>query len=331
MAIRRLVQAGKWGTLEIVRTLLVSLLEDVELQGVFVPIRSADETAPTPQLTSDPEMLERADPFAPVMKRNAASAASDMLKTHPDERIALFLRPCELRSLREIAKRNGIRLAQSTLISSDCLSVFPQEDYAWRVQSFEDPVALTQQALQFSAQGGILPSRYKTSCQLCDEPYPQDVDVHFELLGLPTEDYFIVGIGDKALAEKWPSLMTQSDPVPLEISARRMRTLENLYNWRSRSIAFTNAHISHGHESVNGLINHLVSCSDCRERLREHCPLFEEQWIEQEPPQARRAVQNWLVSCAGCGMCEYQCPREYPLYLVIAHLKRKLPAQTGLH
>lgn len=326
MAIRRLVHVDEAGPLETVRALLLSLWNEADLQGVFAPIRSPNEPAPRPQLAVTPEMLGEADPFAPVMERNAAGEASEILRSHPNERIALFLRPCELHSLRVVAEREALEFEHALLISSDCLSVFPKEDFAWRAQSTEDPEQLTRQALRFSAQGGILPSRYQTSCQLCERPYPQDVDVHFELLGLSTEAHFVVGLGGESWEVKWPSLIAQSEPVPDEISQRRARTLENLSSWRSRSIAFTNAHISYEHESVTALINHLVSCSECRDRLRERCPLFEERWLEEEPPQAREAVQGWLASCAGCGMCEYKCPRAYPLYLVIAHLKRKLSA-----
>jgi Pyruvate/2-oxoacid:ferredoxin oxidoreductase delta subunit len=328
MAIRRLVHVDEGGPLETVRALLLSLWQEAELQGMFAPIRSSNKAAPTPQLATAAEALQQADPFAPVMKHNAAGEALKTLQSRPTERLAFFLRPCELRSLREIAERKAIELTHALLISSDCLAVFPKEDFAWRAQSIDDPVELTRQSLQFSAQGGILPSRYQTSCQLCEKPYPQDVDVHFELLGLSTDIQFIVGLGDETLAERWRSLMASSETVPSEISQRRSRTLENLSSWRSRSIAFTNAHISQDHESITGLINHLVSCSDCRDRLREHCPLFDEQWLEQKPPQARQAVHDWLASCAGCGMCEYQCPRAYPLYLVIAHLKRKQTAST---
>jgi Fe-S oxidoreductase len=36
---------------------------------------------------------------------------------------------------------------------------------------------------------------------------------------------------------------------------------------------------------------------------------------------------RWLVSCAGCGMCEQSCPNSLPTATIFAHIRRQLDQQ----
>jgi CO dehydrogenase/acetyl-CoA synthase alpha subunit len=38
----------------------------------------------------------------------------------------------------------------------------------------------------------------------------------------------------------------------------------------------------------------------------------------------RQDVVNWLVDCAGCGMCEQSCPKHLPLSIIFTHVKKQL-------
>ena len=44
----------------------------------------------------------------------------------------------------------------------------------------------------------------------------------------------------------------------------------------------------------------------------------------------REDVINWLVSCAGCGMCEQSCPRHQPLSAVFSHIREVIEADLAL-
>jgi Fe-S oxidoreductase len=35
-------------------------------------------------------------------------------------------------------------------------------------------------------------------------------------------------------------------------------------------------------------------------------------------------LKNWIRSCAGCGMCEHQCPDDYPLFSAIVQIRHAL-------
>jgi Fe-S oxidoreductase len=41
----------------------------------------------------------------------------------------------------------------------------------------------------------------------------------------------------------------------------------------------------------------------------------------------RSGVMRWLVSCAGCGMCEQSCPNHLPISAMFAHIRRQLTDQ----
>jgi predicted aldo/keto reductase-like oxidoreductase len=44
----------------------------------------------------------------------------------------------------------------------------------------------------------------------------------------------------------------------------------------------------------------------------------------------REDVVNWLLSCAGCGMCEQSCPQHQPLSAVFSHIREQIDAELAL-
>jgi len=44
----------------------------------------------------------------------------------------------------------------------------------------------------------------------------------------------------------------------------------------------------------------------------------------------REDVVNWLLSCAGCGMCEQSCPQHQPLSAVFSHIREQIEAELAL-
>ncbi|MBL6966425.1 MAG: 4Fe-4S dicluster domain-containing protein, partial [Anaerolineales bacterium] len=35
-------------------------------------------------------------------------------------------------------------------------------------------------------------------------------------------------------------------------------------------------------------------------------------------------AMRWLISCAGCGMCEQACPQHLPLSIIFNHIQSQL-------
>src|SRR5512143_3182056 len=85
------------------RGFLRSLLDSGAVEAVFVPME-IDGGAIVPALVTDPALLDRANPLAPVMPINNARAVSTLTAKQPAGTLAAVLRPCEIRALIELVK-----------------------------------------------------------------------------------------------------------------------------------------------------------------------------------------------------------------------------------
>lgn len=329
MSVRRLLKVDERDPLSTARALLSHVWMEAKLDGMLIPSWIEDQPFPTSVFQHDPQSLTQSDPFTPIMPQNTAGVAAELVQQYPDKRLGLSLRPCELRSLVQLADRDGIDLSNTLLISTDCLSVFPLEDVHWRLGEVRDKDQLTRDALQFAAQGGILPSRFKKSCQLCDIPYPLSADMQIELLGIATHQHLIVGFSDKALSMGMALDSLAAEEIPREIDERRQQVLDKLANWRRRSMAYTQSHLDEKLATLPGFVHHLQSCESCRTRLQEQCPLFAEAQIGSPDFSDLASIEAWISSCGGCGMCDYHCPDAYPLFTVILHLYHRITSQSS--
>jgi formate dehydrogenase subunit beta len=328
MSTRSLLPVEADGPLEAVRRLLARIWRGADLEGLLIPVWSDDEQVTQATLLEDPEQLAHADPFSPVMLANAAPQAARLVRHPRQKRLGLVLRPCELRSLKELARRDGYSLDPALLISPDCVATLAPEDYDWRVTRLEDNERLTRDALHFAAQGGILPSRLRPSCQLCDRPYPETADIRIQLLGVETSQHLIVEIRDSLLAGSLGFTPETVTAIPKDVTERRERVLGKLITWRQQARAYAESHLDVEQASIEGLSSHLRSCSVCRKRMMAHCPFFSNMWGSSGDGADLPALEEWLLSCAGCGMCEYACPEGYPLFTVVSHLSHKLTARV---
>lgn len=324
MSARRLIQVDELGPLHATRLLLKDIWTHSNLKGMFITAWSQDRFPPEPTFIVQSEDLQYADPYSPVMISNAAPAAVEFFKLHTGQRLAIALRPCELRVFRTLLERHGLTLSNTLLISSDCLAVFPAEDFDWRLGRVNDIERLTRDALQFASQGGILPSRYQRSCQFCERPYPEDVDIHIEVLGVMTSKHLVIAYRESALGTWLDPEFAGLESPSTEILVRRAEVLQKLANWRGRSLAYSQSHLDEDLASVEGLANHLRSCSACRSRLEVHCPLFQPEWLQTRSLRTLKTELDWITNCGGCGMCEHACPESYPLFTVLTHLKHTL-------
>jgi hypothetical protein len=86
------------------------------------------------------------NPFAPVMLSNGAGAVEEFARDHPRQHLALMMRPCELRALSELRKRDRKLLPSPdpdhsdfppVIVCVDCPGTFPPEDYARRISAHD--------------------------------------------------------------------------------------------------------------------------------------------------------------------------------------------------
>jgi formate dehydrogenase subunit beta len=311
MTQRFLVPIGQDGAEVAVRQILAHVWQQAGLSGILIPHSSSKSDLPMPAYLESPEDLGHASMLAPYMPYNAASKAVELLETNPGEPIGLALKPCELRSLVQFSQGSAIDMTSAVTISSDCLAVYPPEDIQWRMAD-ETVEALTEEVLRFAPQGGILLSRFQQSCQICERPYPIDADLQIELIGLDAKTQMVIAVREPAWLE---SIGMNLQPMAPDLLEKRARILENIVSWRAKARQSTSEKLDPNLASPAGLMTHLKGCQSCRAQLEAMCLQYHEDAFG-----TKAAVFEWVGTCSGCGTCDYQCPTDFPLFNVIAHL-----------
>ncbi len=300
------------------RALLQGLWQMAGLEALYIPAWIDDADLPKNLLCEDPSQLRQADPFAPVFPRNQAPDAYQMLREQPGRRTGIFLRPCEWRTFQTLIERSGKPGEDFLSLSADCTGAMSEQDYI--ELSAGKPGALTRKVLHFAAQGGILPSQRQSSCQLCEDPFPGDVDLQFELFGVQTEQHLVLSFKDAGTARTAAERMSGAS-LPTRSVERRKQVLQDLARWRASTFEKRRAKIDADGFTIQVLATHLSSCGTCRNTLEKHCPLIDLEMLSDAGLRDIPAVKHWLDSCSGCGVCEQDCPEAFPLFDVIFSLR----------
>ena len=280
--------------------------------GKFV-LESADE-------------LEHVNPFQPLMKLNTARLVVETARKRPGMRLGTMLRPCEVRALNEMAARGAVKRSDVLAVCTDCLGTFPAEEYEWRTE--RSAKGLTKETLQFAPQGGISAYRYRPACQMCAEPGATEGDVNIGVFGLPVRQSMLVNTNNgsvvlKSIEDGWATddLVSKREQTLAKISERHGRTRERVLESLVEELP---ADLQH-------LLEQFESCGSCQASMNV-CPIcsVDEPRKTEDGKLVREDVVNWLLSCAGCGMCEQACPQHQPLSAVFSHIREQIEAELAL-
>jgi formate dehydrogenase subunit beta len=304
---------------------------EARLDGMLVTPNGSHTASAKPRLVEDPEQLAEVNVFKPLMTVNAARLVPDLLRQHPQARLGALLRPCEMRALVEMTKHASFSLDNLLTISVDCLGTLPAEEYQWRAEraeklhSDQTSDSLAQEALQFARQGGIVAYRYRSACQFCSAPDARNADLNIHVLGLPVRQHILVQARDRAASERYvltsitdgeanPELVAQHVHLLAKMSTRHQNTLQTITEGLGSLLA----------ANAEALIAQLEQCGDCQTCMNV-CPIcsVDRPARGADGKYARREVMRWLVSCAGCGMCEQSCPNRLPLAAIFTHLSQQ--------
>lgn len=304
---------------------LASLLKKGVVEAVAVPCW-INNAAPAYTLAADPAALATADPFAPVMLRNAADLLAELTRQGLSQKVAVVVRSCEMRALFELVKLRQARLDNVLLIGADCLGTVP-------VTAFPgDGVAATLRAMAEPLPAASL----RNACQLCANRVPPASDLTICALGLEPKAELIV----EAKSEKGKQTLETLAATETAATAKRQETVDQLHQQAEALAAATDTNLL-------ALLGRCARCYNCRDMCPIcYCPecFFTSQklgyssdryleWAKRKGSLAfptdtllfhLTRMNHMIASCVGCGICESACPNDIPLGKIYAVLRRQV-------
>ncbi|MBC8331371.1 MAG: hypothetical protein H8E28_05260 [Anaerolineae bacterium] len=279
-----------------------------------------------PRILEHRAEIEHLNPFTPLMPINAAKLVPVLLEKTAPGKAAAMLRPCEMRTLVEMSKYESFALDGLLTICVDCLGTLPADEYRWRAERKGSTGELSQEALQFSRQGGIVRYRYRAACQVCISPEATLADINIGILGLPVRQAVLITIANSALVEK----LNLFELAEAKFDAELLETHERVAARLVQRSENTRERIANGlggllPENVGALVEQLNNCGDCNTCMHV-CPLCDIHYPQRDEQGhlIESEAMRWLISCAGCGMCEQACPQHLPLSIIFNHIQSQL-------
>jgi formate dehydrogenase subunit beta len=304
-----------------IQSLISHVWKSMDLNGFILP----DNGELPIRFLSDPGELTQVNPFKPLMTLNMAKFLSQAQQLHPGARLGVLLRPCEIRAMNAISEREKLDLGNLISICADCLGTYPAEDFQWRVDRKRSSDDLTKESLQFARQGGIAAYRYRSACQTCKSPVASEADINIGVFGLPVRQFLFIQTSDRSSNTQLhleqlsqpalPEVIIQRDNTVAKILHRSSITRERIKN--SLAVTFPS--------DIEAVMYQLENCGECRSCV-DNCPICTSDFPSrnQDGRLSRDDVMSWLISCAGCGMCEQACPNHLPLKTIFGFIKEQL-------
>jgi formate dehydrogenase subunit beta len=344
--------------------LLQHLLESEKISGVFTLKRLSENKngqAISYSLITNKKGLDGIIPFSPIMPRNAGGLISNLtLKGTIPGLLAIVVRPCELRALVELVKRNRGNLENLLIISSSCGGVYPTKNMVNK--GFDKEI----NEYWTNIKNNEITEGLRDSCSGCSEFIPYNSDITFMVVGGGDIDKQCKILLDTPKAE---GLVAAKDlggkiiegSLPEKIVNSILTKHESYKNTQFNELGVSSL-------NLKGLVDVFGKCIGCR-GCRTACPIcycelctFESQNAQAKVSEKELTRKGGMrmpqgtvyfhmtrlphvsVSCVGCGSCEDACPMDIPLttifrkvsgdvqgvfqYLPGKNLDEKIPIKT---
>ena len=313
------------------------LLEQGSINALLVPHHLPMQDVVMPPLISDPEKVNGSDPLAPVFPVNAAKIVSRLTRRPSGGRVAVVLRPCEIRAFIELVKLKQARTEEVVLIGTDCLGTYSNIHYPRFARSDGREATLQFYRNALSGKGTAYEDfDLSPACKACEYPVAENADLVIGILGADLDNHFILEAKTSAGRELIENL---GDLPKMEAPAARKKAVEELVAGR---IAYRDQMFKETSEAtsdLNKLTAYLANCVNCY-NCRVACPVcyckecvFVTDVFDHEPSQYLRwakrkgilkmptgtvfyhmtRLAHMSTACIGCGQCSNACPNNIPI------------------
>jgi formate dehydrogenase subunit beta len=312
------------------------LLREGECKALLVAQHLPMKHSVMPVLITDPAKVAGADPLAPVFPINAAKVVSKLTRKPLGGKVAVVLRPCEIRAFIELVKLKQGSMDEVVLVGMDCLGAYSNVNYP-RFAGDNGSEATRKFYRNVREQKGTTWDDFdlSTACKACEHPIPEGADLAICLLGVNLDREVLV----QAKTEQGEALLNlldlsrASDPAGREEAVAAL--LSERLAYRDRMFQET----SEATADLNKLTAYLANCVNCY-NCRVACPVcycrecvFVTDVFDHEPSQYLRWAQrkgvlkmptdtvfyhitrlaHMSTACIGCGQCSNACPNNVPV------------------
>lgn len=310
-----------------IQQFLKALFEKKLIEGCLVPLQVPNRSNVVQTLITDPKKLEFADPFAPIMPVNSARIMQRMTKIGPSQhKIALVMRPCEIRAMVELTKLKQVHLDNLLVIGMDCYGAFSLDNYqkfaAEHTQPGDDFLSM--------ASNGNLPDELRWNCQVCQYPTPFYNDLTIGLVGnLDGQKLNLISSTDAGT-----QILEKLDYSSEEVPKTRMDAVKN---WIEKRTVKRGEMLESARKAAAGpekMLEYLSTCIRCLNCMT-NCPVcycrecfFNSSTFELDAEkyfdwaESRGGIRmpndtlffhltrmtHMAASCVACGACTEACP-----------------------
>lgn len=346
MNVNRIVHVRNDSALKTLQEFLAAWWARIELDAMLAPVQSPERIGVVPTVVSHPADLSSVNPFAPVMLSNSAHVIQNFLEDHPHSHLAVLVRPCELRALIELRKRNRIwyhSIASGNfdenlvLISVDCPGTFSADTYARHAVAHNGDGDMLHVELSYGRRESYIPYDVRPACQMCDSPAPLGADVTIGTIGIEPQGHLLVIARNEEIdASLRLADVTDGLATECQVVCREMMVGKLVDKRAEKRADLTREEISQA-ENIHTALAMLARCTLCADCL-DACPLYDGELAGMlgvgEGRQSGRSLlfelvrlSRWLASCSGCGMCQASCPNGVALSRAITTLSHSIQAE----
>ncbi len=307
------------------------LLENGAVDAVLAPMAQTKQGVRLTLVTSA-DHTAQVDPFAPVAAVSGAKIASSLTARPSGRKVAMVLRPCEIRAVVELAKLKQVNLDDVLLIGMDCLGRYENTDFA----KFQEQGGTSESFLENAQAGKTSTADFDIAgaCQICEFPTVDTVDMRLCAIGAENGAVFI-----EAVTEKGEQALEKAGFKPGGGPAGRDEAVKKLVAARTEARDKKFAEFRDITNSFEALAEKLAACVNCY-NCRVACPVCYckecvfvtdtfrhggEQYMMWADQSGMLKLPNdtlfyhltrmthMSLFCVGCGQCTSACPNDIDL------------------
>ncbi len=327
---------------------LKKVLQADGIGGVLAPMRLTAKQRVMPALITDVHCLDDADLPAPVFPINSARLVSRLTRKPLGAKIAVVMRPCEIRAFVELVKLKQGRMDDLVIIGMDCLGALNREAQA---AILENGAGEAERFYRQSLWEGIADEKeipLAEACRMCIAPAPEGADMALHLFGMAPDDPIRV----QAATTNGRELINRLRLPITTVSPKRQAALKALVDRRRATAERVSAEVESATRTPDGLRAYLADCVNCY-NCRVACPvcycrecIFVTDVFDHEPMQymewaTRKGtlqlptdtlfyhltrMAHISTACVGCGQCSRACPNQVPVAELFISIGRRTQA-----